>query len=552
MQKMLRFAIILLLSITTVSAFASGGACPSGTPVAGNNCYFVAANGSDSNAGTSESSPWQHAPGMPACTGTCASVTPAPGMGFIFRGGDTWHFGNSGATPYTGGPWGSSSYSGTSSSPIYIGVDQSWFSASSWTRPILSGDNPLTPHPGTLGDSVSSCAYQVGGNNQMLGWYGGQWVILDNFEFTGLCQSDPNGPQWQRDAYIIENCTNCTYEHLYFHGWTHVPWSSSVQLSLFAIYGGNQPDHNLQIVVDGSDSDPGGAGAMFEGGYDVSQSVFRYNANVVLTYLHSIHDNLFEHWFQPSDNASHGNVLETSGEFGGDNAVYGNVFRYLGTDCGSCAFENIDINPSKGYTDYFFNNIVYQTGSGINGNYFDAAGLNQTTGTYNAFNNVFENTTNGTIITCWTGGGWAGLILSNNRYITDGGAYAYPVCSTTTKTELTQSHATAISQGLTATSTFAWMPTSGNAAAGSSGTNLTSMYCASMQGSGDSLLQAAGNACASDTTYAVSYNSSNHTVSAPARKPLARPASAAWDIGAYQQGQGQSPDSPTGLKATLQ
>src|ERR1039457_4756325 len=41
--------------------------------------YYVAANGSDSNSGTTKTTPWLHAPGMVSCTGTCASANPVPG-----------------------------------------------------------------------------------------------------------------------------------------------------------------------------------------------------------------------------------------------------------------------------------------------------------------------------------------------------------------------------------------------------------------------------------------------------------------------------------------
>src|SRR5579871_308349 len=64
--------------------------------------YYIAANGSDSNSGTSKTSTWTHAPGMKNCTAICASTVPKPGDQFIFRGGDTWHFGNSSASPYVG------------------------------------------------------------------------------------------------------------------------------------------------------------------------------------------------------------------------------------------------------------------------------------------------------------------------------------------------------------------------------------------------------------------------------------------------------------------
>ena len=141
-------------------AFASGGPCPSGanyvnwqsplipTTLASlgvTSCYYVAANGSDSNDGASEASghPWLHAPGMPAATGNPAALNPTGGVGIIFRGGDTWHFGNSGASPYTGGTW-SWSWNGVSGAPNYIGVDPTWYSGGSWVRPLLTWDNAAT------------------------------------------------------------------------------------------------------------------------------------------------------------------------------------------------------------------------------------------------------------------------------------------------------------------------------------------------------------------------------------------------------------------------
>ena len=86
------------------------------------NCFYIAANGSGSNNGTSETTPWLHAPGMTSCAAARPSIRPGGGTGCIFRGGDTWHFGNSGASPYTNGwNW---TWNGTSqSAPIYVGVD---------------------------------------------------------------------------------------------------------------------------------------------------------------------------------------------------------------------------------------------------------------------------------------------------------------------------------------------------------------------------------------------------------------------------------------------
>src|SRR5271166_2908055 len=88
MRKLL-YLLPLFLLCATVSR-AAGGLCPStASIVAGNNCYFVsAALGADTNAGTSEGAPFQHAPGMPGCASTCLSVQGTIGSsnGLILRG----------------------------------------------------------------------------------------------------------------------------------------------------------------------------------------------------------------------------------------------------------------------------------------------------------------------------------------------------------------------------------------------------------------------------------------------------------------------------------
>src|ERR1019366_2631520 len=161
--------------------------------------------------------------GMPNCTGSCASYNPAAGDQFIFRGGDTWHFGNSSAAPYTGGTW-NWTWSGSSGSPIYIGVDQTWYNSSvcggSWCRPLLNADNPLT-----TSTTLSSCNYQVGSNNNIFVMNNLNYITFDNFEMLGLCQQSVNAPNG-KDIYVWDCCTqNSTIEHLYMHGWTHVQFS---------------------------------------------------------------------------------------------------------------------------------------------------------------------------------------------------------------------------------------------------------------------------------------------------------------------------------------
>src|SRR5271170_2496956 len=85
----------------------ANNACPSGAnyinPATGaavtlasfgvNICWYVAANGLDTNTGADEQHPFLHAPGMPNCSGNCSLVHLIAGVGIILRGGDTWHFG---------------------------------------------------------------------------------------------------------------------------------------------------------------------------------------------------------------------------------------------------------------------------------------------------------------------------------------------------------------------------------------------------------------------------------------------------------------------------
>ena len=221
MKSRLATFVIAFAGIFPISStcFAQG-TCPANAPMAGNHCYFVAATGSDSNNGTSESTPWLHAPGMPNCTASCAALSAGNGgIGIILRGGDTWHSGNSSASPYTGGTWDlydwfsysyaganpGCNYEGTQTGCLYIGVDPTWYSGSSWARPILTGDNSLLSG---IGSFVGSCAYQIPttgfGSNVLVDMPG--WTIVDSLELTGLCSN-------------YTGTSNSTDNNAYFSAW---------------------------------------------------------------------------------------------------------------------------------------------------------------------------------------------------------------------------------------------------------------------------------------------------------------------------------------------
>jgi hypothetical protein len=548
--RLRRIARLISLSLTFIAFFLADRSAFAGT-------YYIAANGSDSNGGTSEASPWMHAPGMPNCSNNCASYTPVAGDSLIFRGGDTWHFGDSSASPYTGGTWnwGAEGWDGTSSNPIYIGVDQKWFSGSSWSRPILNGDNP------TSTSSVASCPYQIGSNNTLVNLANISWVTLDNFEMTGLCQNDTGAP-FAHDIYLVESAaSNNIYEHLYIHGWTALSFAgcsgtSGHCFNMFAFLGSNEDgDEHLQDVVDGSDSNPGSLGVMFGGGYNVSQSVFRYAAQIVITHMHLWHDNLMEHWYEPGDGQAHGNLLESSGESSHNNVIYNNVFQHICADSNSCASGIVGIwpQPSTGQTDYIFDNVCSDC-QGIAGNYLNIGQNGGSQGNLVIFNNTFDlpSPAQNAILQC-NSTSTHPFTAANNHYILEGGSpYSAPCTGGTFVTEWATNHATASSEGYTVSETYAYSPTSSSGATGGTGTNEMN-YCNTIgtSATSDSTLSDAANSCQSDTRYGCTYNSSNHTVICPARNTITRPPTEGWSIGAYQNGSGSVPLPPTNLTGVV-
>ena len=93
--------------------------------------------------------------------------------------------------------------------------------------------------------------------------------------------------------------------------------------------------------------------------------------------------------------------------------------------------------------------------------------------------------------------------------------------------------------------TYAYSPVASANSTVGAGTNEYSGYCAALSTAG---LTAAATACESDTTYACTYNTSNHTVTCPTRTVNARPASGAWDVGAYEFTGGSTPSPPTNVQ----
>jgi hypothetical protein len=579
--------------VTRIALFIMIAVVSTGTALAATT-HYIAANGSDSNNGTSTSTPWLHAPGMSTCTGSCASYTPAAGDQFIFRGGDTWHFGNSGATPYTGGTWtwtwsGTSAQCDTSDNPaavrtscIYIGVDTNWSAGSTWTRPIMSGDNP------TSTTAVSSCAHTVGTNNDFLIVNDDAFSVFDNFEWTGMCQSivqsASNNYGNGQNIYITDNGsgsvqTQNVYENNYFHGTTHVPYSCSepgggepvgVCYNEAALSGRINASSTLGPgnVCDGWDSDPSSVGCILWGpSYLVYGNVFANFAQIVVNGYHDWHDNYFFNYHPTSDGFAHGNSFESNNDApGADNEGHSqpnvpfNVFynNILGHNAaGTSGDVKLWFCPNDTAAEYYFNNIVYDQGPGNNWDIACAGKAGQF-----MFNNTLDVPSAGALNCVST------QTVKGNHEIVDGGsAFASGSCSISNEVQMT--HATAVSQGYMAAGTgmsgsnsnttcandmTPCAPTSAtNATVNPSGGANLQGYCSTLQGAntadGGDIVRAGG-ACQYATTDTCTYDTSTRSVSCPRAPAVERPGSSIWAAGAYQFTAG--PNAPTGLTATVQ
>src|SRR5271165_3404993 len=146
----------------------------------GTNVYYISISlGSDSNSQTaakSKSTPWAHAPKMASFTGTYSHTA---GDCFVFHGGDTWSASTDKMVINAGGSSGAGN--------DYYGVDTTW-PTSGWTRPILSGGNPLST------SFAGSCTHDFnnGSSDTIPISVTAGYVTIDNLEITGVCWSVTN------------------------------------------------------------------------------------------------------------------------------------------------------------------------------------------------------------------------------------------------------------------------------------------------------------------------------------------------------------------------
>ena len=379
-RTVLLLVITFGLSLAAKPAFAAGGACPTGNntidpqgnPISIANvgvngtitgsitsCYYISkATGSDSNSGTSETSPWAHMPGMPSCTNTCASTSPAPGNGLILRGGDTWTSSDLDIT------W---LWNGTSSHPIYIGVDQGWYNSScggSWCRPIFN--------------ATSS-------NGDIFNWANASWVIADNIEIKGMTNN--------QNGFQEVGGSNVRATQNYFHGWTHAGNSNNVGF-VAQCGAGSMFDHN---VMDGTDSTQNTMNGVFGScGGTIQYNYFNLMVSGILASVDNVNNNIVQNAVTSAD-GDHCNGIFTFGPQTGTTLyVYNNITRGMQCSGGVNFWLVGNSGGCVGCTSFAYNNII--DASSASGNVFNIGGhpSDGNTGTYTVENNTIIANNGGT------------------------------------------------------------------------------------------------------------------------------------------------------------
>jgi hypothetical protein len=397
----------------------------------------------------------------------------------------------------------------------------------------------------------------------------------------GLWTSRTSPSSTNQDDYLNDGGSGITAQgvlfqtNLYVHGWTATTAAGSGNNTIPCVMfgGGNQSLHVMDhIVVDGSDSNPGAcAWATFPSFYHFRDSIIRYTTQGVGQWCHDIHDNIFEHFYAPNV-PTHGNILECNDDNPGNapgqpqntpNVVYNNIVRHDDPSFVTGGEVHLWFCP-EGVPEFWFNNLMYDVGSGNDWDYAGAPTYSCTNaGGQFMFNNTLVDVVQPCYIPTVSHGGQY-LTISNEHLVNtplDAGTTA--CTGYNSATNIAMSDATAVTQGYLQSSggsaqtdtcanesTTPCAPQSSSNSTVASGANQQS-YCTSLASftSEPAIGTDAANACKFGTKDGCSYNTLSHAmVCSSPWSPVARPVTQAWDSGAYQF---SGASSPTNLHGSV-
>lgn len=498
------------------------------TAEAANPFYIDFAGGSDSNDGLTTTTAWKHAPGMTGVTGVPAAINTNVDGGtchdgnagcnysdyqFIFRGGVTWD--------HTAFQWVIRLY-GTSGHPVYFGVDMTWYSGASWTRPIFDAGGTSS---GTICDPQILMAPVP-------------YIVLDNFENINIFwdqRCDTGSFPANATAFIFYNTSGHEeVKNMYVHAWSHGTIEAGTKEQCWLMLGSTEgidiTSSAHDNVFDGTESlTPTHSGSDSWGGFDTSCSAFfggppilynnymlyvdqgQVSSAPVSFYQNTCHFTGFD--FARTVQDIHDQCYETNG--GPEFYFYNNFLDQVSTGIA------IELEPLQGTITYAYNNVIVgveNSGNMLNCNH--PANL-MVGGTCKIWNNTIHNDSAiNAVLSCSSF--MDACLYQNNHLIGD----HFTVCPTpgvgcTENYTLNQTTATATSQGYTSGSTFPYDVTSMAGGTVGAGVDLSS-NCMGLLSS-----------LCGESTVGVGYDTLTRTVIAPNNgSAISRPATP--DIGAYQ------------------
>jgi hypothetical protein len=507
--------------------------------------HYVSTSGSDSNNGTSQSTPWAHIPGMPSATGGAGSYSAGPGDVFILKGCDVW-YNTSGTSNF---PL-EFKRGGSSGNPVTVTVDKTWFNTtncpSGWNRPVFDGHTSASSStPTQIGGSSSGC---VGGLGNYFVQFSASYVTLDWVELRNLFYANDaeSGCYGGNGWFHITSADFITVSNAYEHDW-----------SMPAYQAGVHTDADILVLIDGSPTCPhcllthnvanncahtSGSGTQPGGALDftnVTYSIFKCFSNAYKPiFAGEFGYNEITGNGESVDPTIHANCIETLDSMGNGGVYYIHDNRiHDNFDCEEGQIGN------PGETDYIWNNIWYNPGPGANN---PQVPQSETPVAMYFWNNTIVGG-DGCIHDAAHGYSWSKAFRSQNNLCisaTGSNSSGSPSAGSvviSNNVGLTDSLATA--GGFTSSQAIAYSPTSASSPTVGKGANLTSLWPAGFKVLDGSLI------CTQQTVSTVVQVVCSGT-------PKALSASGAWDAGAYQwngnASSGGQPTPPTNVKAVAQ
>ncbi|MFO1497454.1 MAG: Calx-beta domain-containing protein [Verrucomicrobiota bacterium] len=301
------------------------------TPLRAATYYIDWATGSDSNSGTSTSSPWKRAPGM---NGFAGSYRHTAGDRFIFKGGVTWPVAAFQMHIMAGGT--------TESARDYYGVDQNWYAGGSWSRPIFDfQDTPISiGWQYAAGILIEQASY----------------ITIDNLELKRH-RGFPAGQDHGATAItLFRDCAYVTIQNCFVHDW-------SLPIAGPGLDGGGCGGishvfgFGPGVLVDRCEFSQANAGGQQSGtsvhiAGTVSNCVIHHTSSGILG-SGIIRNNHIYSLSNPTDPLSHSNAIYTFYP----STIAGNVVHDTQSNA-QVIYSSPNFTGASGY-DLIYNNLVY-------------------------------------------------------------------------------------------------------------------------------------------------------------------------------------------------